>query len=135
MGNTEILCTFAPMKQTLLILTGYLMMVLTAMADNKQVEQLYDAADAAYAQQNYKEAERLAKEALPLSKGTGIEADCLNLLAITYIRLADYDEAAKYAKECYALDEKTGDPDVMSSSLNTLAAIYMGANQPQEAEK
>lgn len=135
MGNTEILCTFAPMKQTLLILTGYLMMVLTAMADNKQVEQLYDAADAAYAQQNYKEAERLAKDALPLSKGTGIEADCLNLLAITYIRLADYDEAAKYAKECYALDEKTGDPDVMSSSLNTLAAIYMGANQPQEAEK
>ena len=135
MGNTEILCTFAPMKQTLLILTGYLMMVLTAMADNKQVEQLYDAADAAYAQQNYKEAERLAKEALPLSKGTGIEADCLNLLAITYIRLADYDEAAKYAKECYALDEKTGDPDVMSSSLNTLAAIYMGANQPKEAEK
>lgn len=135
MGNTEILCTFAPMKQTLLILTGYLMMVLTAMADNKQVEQLYDAADAAYAQQNYKEAERLAKDALPLSKGTGIEADCLNLLAITYIRLADYDEAAKYAKECYALDEKTGDPDVMSSSLNTLAAIYMGANQPKEAEK
>ena len=62
-----------PMKQTLLILTAYLMMALTAMADNKQVEQLFDAADAAYAQQNYKEAERLAKEALPLSKGTEME--------------------------------------------------------------
>lgn len=36
---------------------------------------------------------------------------------------------------CYKLDEQTGDPDLMSSSLNTLAGIYIGANQPQEAEK
>ena len=57
------------------------------------------------------------------------------MLAIINIRLSDYEEAAKYAKQCYALDEKTGDPDVMSSSLNTLAAIYMGANQENEAEK
>lgn len=27
-----------------------------------------------------------------------------------------------------------GDPDIMSSSLNTLAGIYIGANQPHEAE-
>ena len=63
------------------------------------------------------------------------QADCLNLLAIINIRLSDYQEAARYAKDCYALDEKTGDPDIMSSSLNTLAAIYMGANQPKEAEQ
>ena len=119
----------------LLLIIAFIMTVLTTKAENQQLEQLYEAADAAYAQQDYKEAERLAKQALPLSKGTEMEADCLNLLAIIYIRLSDYDQAASYAKQCYVLDEKTGDPDIMSSSLNTLAAIYMGANQPKEAEQ
>ena len=123
------------MKLKLILLITCLMMALNTHADNKQAEKLYEDADAAYAQQDYKQAVTLAKQALSLCKGTETEADCLNLLAISYIRLSDYDEAAKYAKECYALDEKSGDPDVMSSSLNTLAAIYMGANQPKEAEK
>ena len=96
---------------------------------------LLDKADSLYAIQQYKEALETAKQALPQCKGKDTEADCLNLLAIINIRLSDYEEAAKYAKQCYALDEKTGDPDVMSSSLNTLAAIYMGANQENEAEK
>ena len=63
------------------------------------------------------------------------ESDCLNLLAVIFIRLTDYKSAAIYAKKCYVLDEKSGDPDMMSSSLNSLAAIYMSANQPKEAEK
>lgn len=96
---------------------------------------MLDRADSLYGIQQYKEALVMAKQALPLCKGKEYEADCLNLLAVINIRLSDYEEAAKYAKQCYALDEKTGDPDVMSSSLNTLAAIYMGANQEQEAEK
>lgn len=95
---------------------------------------LYEA-DSLYAVQQYQEALTTAKKALPLCRGSESEADCLNLLAIINIRLADYEEAATYAKQCYILDEKTGDPDVMSSSLNTLAAIYMGANQEDEAEK
>ena len=106
----------------------------TAMGESKS-EQLLAEADSLYAVQQYQQALSCAHEALPLAKGTEIEADVLNLLAVINIRLSDYDEAAKYAKECYALDEKTGDADVMSSSLNTLAAIYMGANQPKEAEK
>lgn len=105
-----------------------------AMGDSKS-EQLLAEADSLYAVQQYQQALSCAHEALPLAKGTEIEADVLNLLAVINIRLSDYEEAAKYAKQCYALDEKTGDPDVMSSSLNTLAAIYMGANQPKEAEK
>lgn len=96
---------------------------------------LLDRADSLYGAQQYKEALTTAKQALPQCKGKETEADCLNLLAIINIRLSDYDEAARYAKQCYALDEKTGDADVMSSSLNTLAAIYMGANQPKEAEQ
>ena len=98
-------------------------------------EQLIGLADSLYAAQQYKEALATAREALPMTKGTENEADCLNLLAIINIRLSDYQEAARYAKQCYALDEQTGDPDIMSSSLNTMAAIYMGANQPKEAEQ
>lgn len=102
---------------------------------SQNASQLLDEADSLYAVQQYQKALEMAKKALPYCKGSESEADCLNLLAIINIRLSDYDEAAKYAKECYTLDEKTGDPDVMSSSLNTLAAIYMGANQEKEAEK
>ena len=98
-------------------------------------EQLIGLADSLYAAQQYKEALATAREALPMTKGTENEADCLNLLAIINIRLSDYQEAARYAKQCYALDEQTGDPDIMSSSQNTLVAIYMGANQPKEAEQ
>lgn len=96
---------------------------------------LMERADSLYGVQQYKEALTTVLEALPLTKGTETEADCLNLLAIINIRLSDYEAAARYAKECFTLDEQTGDPDVMSSSLNTLAAIYMGANQPKEAEQ
>ncbi len=86
-----------------------MLMTLAVLADNSKATQLYEAADEAYAQQDYQQAVTLAKQALPLCKGTETEADCLNLLAITHIRLSNYDEAAKYAKECYVLDEKSGD--------------------------
>jgi AraC-like DNA-binding protein len=116
------------------LLLSVLGIFFTAKGESKS-EQLLAKADSLYGVQQYQQALSCAHEALPLAKGTEIEADVLNLLAVINIRLSDYDEAAKYAKECYALDEKTGDADVMSSSLNTLAAIYMGANQPKEAEK
>lgn len=103
--------------------------------DTLRAQVWYWAAEWYYDQQKYSEAVVYAEKALPLCKNGGPEADCLNLLAISNIRLSNYDEAAKYAKQCYVLDEASGDPDVMSSSLNTLAAIYLGAKQPQEAEK
>ncbi len=91
-----------------------------------------------YAQQRYQDAVRQAQRALPLlqaGNNRDEEADCLNLLAICYIRLSNYNEAATYAKLCYQLDKQSGDNDRMSSSLNTLAGIYMSANQPKEAEQ
>lgn len=123
------------MKRTITILLLWTTTLGMALADNKLAMQMLEQADKAYAEQNYKQALDDALKALPVCRGTESEADCLNLLAVINIRLSDYDEAAKYAKECYKLDEQTGDPDVMSSSLNTLAAIYMGANQENEAEK
>ena len=112
-----------------------LLVTISSSVWSQNASRLLDEADSLYAVQQYQEALTTAKKTLPLCKGSECEADCLNLLAIINIRLADYEEAATYAKQCYILDEKTGDPDVMSSSLNTLAAIYMGANQEDEAEK
>ena len=111
-----------------------LLLPLHAMAD-EIAERLLDEADSLYALQQYDAAGEAAQKALSRCKGGEQEADCLNLLAIIHVRKGEFDKAVTYAKQCYALDEKSGDPDVMSSSLNTLAGIYMSMRQPQEAEK
>ncbi|MBR1520931.1 MAG: tetratricopeptide repeat protein [Bacteroidaceae bacterium] len=97
----------------------------------------YWAGEWYYAQAEYQQACDYLLKALPLlqnGKDQTTEADCLNLLAVAYVRLSDYNHALKYAKLCYAIDKASGDPDVISSSLNTLTGIYLGAGQPQEAE-
>ena len=103
--------------------------------DNLNQQVWYWSGEYYYDKQDFKKAVDCGKKALPLCKGTDVEADCLNLLALACFRQSQFDEAATYAKQCYALDEKSGDPDIMSSSLNTIAGIYLGANQPKEAEK
>lgn len=95
----------------------------------------YWAGEWYYNEQEYDEAEQYLLKALPLVSTPTMEADCLSLLAIVYTRQADYNTAAVYAKRCFELDLASGDPDVISSSLNTLAAIYLSAKQPQEAEQ
>lgn len=106
--------------------------------DSLRKQVWYWAGEYYYAVQRYRDAVQQAQRALPLLRA-GInhdeEADCLNLLAISYVRLSDYDNAATYAKLCYQLDKQSGDNDRMSSSLNTLTAIYVAANQPKEAEQ
>lgn len=97
----------------------------------------YWAAEWYYDQQQFELARDYGLKALPHCK-TGnnriVECDCENLLGAIFIRLANYKEAAVHAQACYELDRRSGDPDMMSSSLNTLAKIYMGARQPKVAE-
>lgn len=98
----------------------------------------YWAAEYYYARQQYDKVMEYGQKALPLchvGNNRDIEADCLNLLAVNCIRMADNEQAAQYALQCYKLDEASGDIDRISSSLNTLTAIYLGANQPKEAEQ
>ena len=95
----------------------------------------YWAGEFFYTSQDFHQAVFYAKKALPFSEGTDVEADCLNLLALSCFRLSEFKQAVEYAKRCYKIDEKSGGPDIMSSSLNTLAGIYIDANQPKEAEK
>jgi len=106
--------------------------------DSLRKEAWYWAGEYFYAQQRYQDAVKYGQRALPLMRAGSNrdeEADCLNLLAISYVRLSDYKNAATNAKLCYQLDKQSGDNDRMSSSLNTLAAIYMAAKQPKEAEQ
>ncbi len=103
--------------------------------DTLRAEVWYLAAEYLHEQQQYKKAAEYGEKAVPLLKGHEDEPNCLILLSIIYTRLTDYPNAVKYAKLCYALDEKNGDLDAVSSDLNTLAGIYMSAHQPKEAEK
>ncbi|MBQ2163825.1 MAG: helix-turn-helix domain-containing protein [Muribaculaceae bacterium] len=107
----------------------------TTPVDSIKQQVWYWSTEYYYDKQDYSRALQMGKKALPLCRGKEIEADCLNVLALSCFRMSRFQEAATFAKQCYALDEKSGDPDVMSSSLNTLAGIYLGANQPLEAEK
>ncbi len=104
-------------------------------ADELNRQLYYWTGEYFYDSQDYDRAIDFASRALPLCRNTEMEADCLNLLALSHFRMSNYTQAADFAKQCYAIDEKTGDPDVMSSSLNTIAGIYIGANQPKEAEE
>lgn len=107
-------------------------------ADTLRQQVWYWAAEWYYDQQQFELARDYGLKALPHCK-TGnnrvVEGDCENLLGAIFIRLSDYKNAAIHAKACYELDRRGGDSDLMSSSLNTLAKIYMGARQPREAEK
>lgn len=97
----------------------------------------YWAAEHYNALQDYQKAAQYGERALPYCHAGNnrvAEADCLNLLGIVYFRMGDSPNAAKYAKLCNELDMKSGDPDAISSSLNTLAGIFLGANLPGEAE-
>ena len=107
-------------------------------ADTVAMNVYYWASEYYYDQQQYDQAKSYGLKALPLCEANGSSemlGNCLNVLAITYIRMSDSQHAALYAKRCYELDLQSGDPDNISSSLNTLAGIYLGANLPQEAEQ
>ena len=45
------------------------------------------------------------------------------------------DKAAEALNRCYELDRKAGDFDRMSSTLNSIASVFVAAGKPQEAEK
>lgn len=104
--------------------------------DSLRQQVWYWAAEWYNEQQEYQKAKDYALKALPLFRYPNMEkADCLNLLGIIHVRLGDFPTAASYAKQCVDIDMKLGDPDRISSSLNTLAGTYMAADQAQETEK
>lgn len=96
----------------------------------------YWAAEWLYDQHQYEQAARYGKKALPLFRyGNDDRAGCLNILSCIYVRMGDVKQAADYAKQCLAIDMKSGDHDRISSSMNTVAGIYMAGYQSKEAEQ
>ncbi len=110
----------------------------TEAADSIEKEVWYWAAEYYYGRHQYKQAEEYGLKALPLcvaGADRSLESDCLSILSLICERLGHFQDAAGFAKRCNELDLQTGDADIISSSYNTLAGIYMSANQPDEAEK
>ena len=96
----------------------------------------YWAGEWYYAEQDYACAEKNLLRALELMEYADDVSlsDNLAMLGLTYMRQSKYDEALHYMRRCYQLDVKGGDPDRISSSLNTIAGTLLAAGNPTEAE-
>lgn len=104
--------------------------------DSLQQQVWYWAAEWLYAQQDYEQAEQYALKALKKYHPQNPElADCQNTLACIYVRLSDFTKAADYARQSVEIVMRGGNHDDISSSLNTLAGIYMAGYQAKEAEQ
>ena len=96
----------------------------------------YWAGEWYYAEQDYSLAETNLLRALELMEYADEKSisDNLAMLGLTYMRQSKYEEALHYMHRCYQLDTKSGDPDRISSSLNTIAGPLLAAGNPEEAE-
>ena len=130
---TLIICVSTPAQDILKLLNQF---------DNDSevvvANQFFDehwAAEWYYDQQQFVQAEQYALKALPKYHPSNPEkADCLNTLGCIYVRMGNMKQAVHYAKQSVEMEMLGGDDDRISSSLNTLAGIYMAANQAEEAK-
>ena len=63
------------------------------------------------------------------------KSDVHALLGAAYFRQSVFDKAAEALNRSYELDKKSGDLDRMSSTLNSIASVFVAAGKPEEAEK
>lgn len=63
------------------------------------------------------------------------KSDVFALMGAAYFRMGSFDKAAETLNRCYELDRTIGDFDRMSSTLNSIASVFVAASKPQEAEK
>jgi len=107
-------------------------------ASRQEAVRLYEASGRYYEEQLYDSAVIVGEQALPMLRQLGMTdevADELSILAVCTSRQSDYQKALRYAKECNAMDRASGNKEMISSSLNTIGAIYVDAKQPQEGLK
>lgn len=62
-------------------------------------------------------------------------SDILSTLANDYYRLGQMDKALEYGEQCLSNDEKSGNEENLSSSLNNLAAICSTIGRHEQAEQ
>ncbi|MGM9699978.1 MAG: response regulator [Prevotella sp.] len=95
----------------------------------------YWAGEYYYDRQDYQRARDYALKALPLCTDHQTRSDCQSLLSIIYFRQGDYTQALDYAMRSLETDKLMGDKSRISSSLNTIAGIYLASKQPAKGEK
>lgn len=105
--------------------------------DSVDVNVLYYIAEWHYSQGDYHAAADYCTEA---TRHMGVvddvsKSDVYGLLGAAYFRQSAYDKAVEALNRSYELDKKTGDMDRMSSTLNSIASVFVAAGKPQEAEK
>ena len=126
-------------RQTVMMVLAFMMSVgmraQTGADASVLAESLRDQADSLYNAQQYDEAKTIALKGLNITSEQETRGDLLNLMAMINVRQGHFEQAAEYAKQCLELDLESGDPDMISSSYNTLTGIYMSMRQPKKAEK
>ena len=63
-------------------------------------------------------------------KDDHFKSDLLGIVANTQFRIGNYDNALKTQVAAYRIDQKLGEEDLISSDLNSFAAIYLAVKQP-----
>ncbi|MBQ1737406.1 MAG: helix-turn-helix domain-containing protein [Muribaculaceae bacterium] len=71
-----------------------------------------------------------AKHLLNKVKDNHLKSDLLGTLSNTQYRLGNYDDALKTLYQAYVIDKQSGDDELISSDLNSLAAIYLAVQLP-----
>lgn len=104
-------------------------------SDIDKYNALYDSADVAYTNAEYAKARQIVDDAMPLARKLGGESmiDMLYLASIVCSRQGDISMALQYCAECVDFDRASGNKENLSSSLNSLAGIYLMAGMPDEA--
>lgn len=77
------------------------------------------------------DAGHLAKKVMAATGDEHFMSDVLGCIANGQYRIGNYDDALKTMLEAYKLDKKLNDPELISSDLNTFAAIYLAVQQPE----
>lgn len=95
----------------------------------------YWAGEYYFDRQDYQRARDYALKALPHCTDRETRADCQSLLSISYFRQGNYTQALNYAMRSLETEKLMGDKSRISSSLNTIAGIYLASKQPATGEK
>lgn len=88
-----------------------------------------------YNQANFLHAVHCAEKALLIVPEDSLlwRSSCYEILNVALQRMGDYSKALQYAKLDYETGIKLANEDIQSSALNSLAAILLATNHPEEA--
>ncbi len=88
-----------------------------------------------YGQANFLHAVHCAEKALLIVPEDSLlwRSSCYEILNVALQRMGDYSKALQYAKLDYETGIKLANEDIQSSALNSLAAILLATNHPEEA--